>query len=126
VHNPDTALCIQSDTKSTKTKLHVASSVRGDSGKYTIEATNEFGTDKADFEVIVVDKPGPPGGPIVPTKITGDSVTLTWKPVEGKLEEHMCGSGSVIAVKIMMFYYYFLICLCQQMTVALKSMVSES
>jgi hypothetical protein len=73
---------LQSDTTSAGTKLHVATSERGDSGKYTITATNDFGTDKADIEVIVVDKPGPPGGPLTPSKINGDSITLTWKPPE--------------------------------------------
>jgi hypothetical protein len=75
-------LVLQSDTTSKGTKLHVSASVRGDSGRYTITATNDFGTDKADIEVIVVDKPGPPGGPLTPSKITGDAITLTWKPPE--------------------------------------------
>lgn len=60
--------------------MHVSVSERGDSGKYTITATNDFGTDKADIEVIVVDKPGPPGGPLIPSMINGDAITLTWRP----------------------------------------------
>lgn len=71
---------ISSTTNSTSTKLHISSTVRPDSGKYTITASNDFGSDKADIEVIVVDKPGPPEGPLNPTKLTGDSITFQWKP----------------------------------------------
>ncbi|ODM93780.1 Twitchin [Orchesella cincta] len=71
---------ISSTTSSTSTKLHISSTVRPDSGKYTITASNDFGSDKADIEVIVVDKPGPPEGPLTTPKSTADSITLAWKP----------------------------------------------
>ena len=54
--------------------------MRSDTGKYTVTATNDFGSDSADIEVIVVDKPGAPRGPLTPSKITGEAITLTWKP----------------------------------------------
>jgi len=43
-----------------KAALHIPSSVRGDTGKYTITAKNEFGEDSGDFNVVVLDKPSPP------------------------------------------------------------------
>ena len=55
-------------------------SVREDAGKYTIVAYNDYGRDSADIEVIVVDKPGPPVGPIQYTGTTQDSVSLAWNP----------------------------------------------
>ena len=32
------------------------------------------------MQVIVVDRPGPPIGPLAPTEITANTITLTWKP----------------------------------------------
>lgn len=32
------------------------------------------------LQVIVVDKPGPPIGPLTPTEITAHTVSLSWKP----------------------------------------------
>lgn len=72
---------ISSETTSSKTKLHIASSVREDSGKYTVSAVNDFGSDKADFEVIVVDRPGQPSN-FKPSKISGEAITLTWNEPE--------------------------------------------
>lgn len=54
--------------------------MREDGGKYTIVATNDYGRDSADIEVIVVDKPGPPTGPIQYTSTTQESVALAWNP----------------------------------------------
>lgn len=54
--------------------------MRDDSGFYTVTATNEHGKDSADIEVIVVDKPGPPQGPLQYTGTTQESVGLSWNP----------------------------------------------
>ncbi|XP_047491377.1 twitchin-like isoform X5 [Penaeus chinensis] len=61
-------------------RLFVDKSRREDSGPYTITAENAYGKDSADIEVIVVDKPSPPIGPLTPTEITAHTVSLTWKP----------------------------------------------
>jgi Immunoglobulin I-set domain len=37
-----------------KAILHIPSSVRGDTGKYTVKAKNEFGEDAGDFNIIVL------------------------------------------------------------------------
>jgi hypothetical protein len=73
-------LCFQTETKSDRTQLLIEKSVRDDSGTYTITATNEHGRDSADIEVTVVDKPGPPQGPLQYTGTTQESVGLSWNP----------------------------------------------
>jgi len=87
---------LQSDTNSSQTKLHVSASVRNDSGKYTITASNDYGSDKADIEVIVVDKPGAPTGPLTPTKITGDAITLQWEPPKDDGGAEINGKNNLI------------------------------
>lgn len=69
---------ISYDTRSDLTKLLVEKSTRPDSGKYTITAKNQYGSDSADINVIVVDKPGPPKGPLAYTQVTQESVSLAW------------------------------------------------
>lgn len=68
------------ETANDQTKLLIEKSTRDDAGKYTITATNENGKDSADIEVIVVDKPGIPKGPLTYSAINHDSVSLTWSP----------------------------------------------
>ncbi|KAF2885739.1 hypothetical protein ILUMI_20443 [Ignelater luminosus] len=68
------------ETTSEHTVFRIEASNRDDTGKYTILAKNEYGTDQADIEVIVVDKPGIPKGPLQYTETTQDSVSLSWNP----------------------------------------------
>ena len=60
--------------------MRIEKSTRGDSGKYTITARNEYGHDSADIEVIVVDKPGIPKGPLAYPITTQDSIQIAWHP----------------------------------------------
>lgn len=61
----------------------VDKSIRDDSGIYRVTAVNEHGRDSADIEVTVVDKPGPPQGPLQYTATTQESVSLSWnKPLD--------------------------------------------
>lgn len=71
---------LSTETKMDETKLSIEKSTRDDAGKYTITASNGHGKDSADIEVIVVDKPGPPKGPLSCTPVTHDSISLTWNP----------------------------------------------
>ncbi|XP_047102318.1 twitchin isoform X3 [Schistocerca piceifrons] len=71
---------ITAETASDNTHLRIDSSTRNDSGKYTVTAKNDFGKDSADIEVIVVDKPGCPKGPLQYTSVSQDSVSLAWNP----------------------------------------------
>ena len=71
---------LQMDTTPEYTTFHIPRSTRDDAGKYTVTATNPYGSDKGDLEVIVVDKPGAPRGPISYDQVTGTSVTMSWLP----------------------------------------------
>ena len=70
----------QAATTSDNTSLRVDASTRQDSGKYTITAKNDHGKDSADIEVVVVDKPGIPKGPLSYSNTTQDSIMLSWNP----------------------------------------------
>lgn len=62
------------------TKLQIRGTERDNSGRYTIKATNENGTDTVTVNVNVVGKPSAPEGPLNVTDIHADRVTLDWKP----------------------------------------------
>lgn len=61
-------------------KLHKPSAKRSDTGKYKVQLKNDSGADECDIDVIVLDKPGKPEGPLEATETTTDSVSLQWKP----------------------------------------------
>lgn len=52
------------DTNENGSTLTVRNAEREDSGVYTIIAKNKAGEDRSKVEVKVVDRPGPPGGPL--------------------------------------------------------------
>lgn len=62
--------------------LVIKEACRDDVGTYTIKLSNTAGEASADLSVIVLDKPGPPTGPIKLDDVTADSVVLTWNPPE--------------------------------------------
>jgi len=53
---------------------------RGDQGRYLITLKNPKGSDTATVNVIILDKPGSPEGPLEVTKITADGCKLAWNP----------------------------------------------
>ena len=59
--------------------LVIKEATRDDVGKYTIKLTNTAGEATTDISVIVLDKPGPPTGPIKIDEVTADSMILTWQ-----------------------------------------------
>ncbi|KAK6747288.1 hypothetical protein RB195_000476 [Necator americanus] len=67
-------------TTATTSELHIFSSVRGDTGLYTVTVENEHGKDKAQCTVTVLDVPGAPEGPLKANEIHKEGCTLTWKP----------------------------------------------
>lgn len=71
---------IWTETTSDETKLRIEKTTREDSGRYVITAKNDFGRDSADIEVTVVDRPGPPKGPLQYPAITQEQITLEWLP----------------------------------------------
>uniref|UniRef100_A0AAY4B5Q2 Titin n=1 Tax=Denticeps clupeoides TaxID=299321 RepID=A0AAY4B5Q2_9TELE len=62
--------------------LVIKEATRDDVGKYTIKLTNSAGEAATDIHVVVLDKPGPPTGPIKIDEVTADSMTLSWQPPE--------------------------------------------
>ena len=64
------------------TKLVVRGTTRANSGIYIIRATNEHGEDEAHVEVIVLDRPSPPGGPLLVENVHAEGATLKWRPPE--------------------------------------------
>ncbi|KAI5726324.1 hypothetical protein M8J76_000791 [Diaphorina citri] len=61
------------------TKLGVRMAQRADAGFYTVTAENINGKDSVEVEVIVLDKPSPPGGPLKVSNVHAEGVTLDWK-----------------------------------------------
>uniref|UniRef100_A0A671KGQ5 Titin n=1 Tax=Sinocyclocheilus anshuiensis TaxID=1608454 RepID=A0A671KGQ5_9TELE len=55
-------------------------SVRRDGGKFILTATNVGGFAKHVFNVKVLDRPGPPRGPLTVSDITAEKCVLTWNP----------------------------------------------
>lgn len=55
-------------------------SVAHDAGRYDITASNSSGTTKSFVNIVVLDRPTPPLGPVEMCDITEDSVSLKWIP----------------------------------------------
>uniref|UniRef100_A0A8C5SPX4 Titin n=1 Tax=Laticauda laticaudata TaxID=8630 RepID=A0A8C5SPX4_LATLA len=70
------------DIKSTDfaTSLSVKEAVRIDSGHYILLVKNVAGEKTASVHVKVLDRPGPPEGPVVITGTTSEKCMLAWKP----------------------------------------------
>ncbi|KHN73749.1 Twitchin [Toxocara canis] len=61
-------------------EIKIGSSVRGDTGTYTITVENEHGKDRASCTVTVLDVPEAPQGPVKIADINKEGCTLAWKP----------------------------------------------
>lgn len=70
---------IKIDNEDYLTKIHLTDTSRKYSGKYTIKAVNDSGQDEADVEIIILDKPGKPEGPLEVTDIHKEGCKLKWK-----------------------------------------------
>lgn len=55
-------------------------SVALDAGKYDITASNSSGTTKSFVNIVVLDRPSAPVGPVEMCDVTEDSVSLKWLP----------------------------------------------
>lgn len=59
-------------------KITLRESVAGDSGRYDITASNSSGTTKSFLNIVVLDRPSAPQGPVELFDVTEDSVSLKW------------------------------------------------
>lgn len=63
-----------------KSFLTLTNTIRKKSGRYTITASNESGTDEATININILDKPSPPEGPLEVSDVHADRVKLSWNP----------------------------------------------
>uniref|UniRef100_A0A3P8SSB5 Titin n=1 Tax=Amphiprion percula TaxID=161767 RepID=A0A3P8SSB5_AMPPE len=61
-------------------KITLRESIAGDSGRYDITASNSSGTTKSFVNIVVLDRPSAPLGPVELFDVTEDSVSLKWLP----------------------------------------------
>ncbi|KAK0143528.1 Titin [Merluccius polli] len=73
-----TRLNVSSTASSTTMRIKDAS--KEDSGKYTLTATSGAGTATEEITVVILDKPGPPTGPLKIEEVSSNYVTLSWEP----------------------------------------------
>ncbi|XP_051916314.1 titin-like [Hippocampus zosterae] len=64
----------------THTSLVIRESVRKDSGQYILTLQSTAGTATVAITCRVLDRPGPPAGPLQASGLTAEKVTLSWGP----------------------------------------------
>ena len=70
----------QYDTITGHTSLVIKDCNRRDSGIYTIQASNACGEKTVQIKVQILDKPGPPSGPVQFSRVTELHITCSWGP----------------------------------------------
>lgn len=71
---------ISSEVNADFTILKNKKAKRGDSGIYSLKLSNPEGYDTCTCRVLVIDKPGPPQGPIEVSDVTPETCSLSWRP----------------------------------------------
>lgn len=65
-----------------QTGLHIRHAAREHSGQYSIEASNSAGKFLGEINVVVLEKPDSPTGPVKIDEVSSDFVTISWEPPE--------------------------------------------
>lgn len=76
--------------KEHQSTIQISSSLRSDSGVYSISVQNEFGVDSAKCQVTVLDVPGTPEGPLSVSKVHKEGCTLAWNPPRKSILNYFC------------------------------------
>eukprot|EP00061_Rhincodon_typus_P018657 g47915.t1 len=73
---------INAETKDNRAVLMIKEACREDVGQYNIKLTNTAGEASENLSIVVLDKPGPPTGPVKIDDVTADSIIISWNPPE--------------------------------------------
>ncbi|XP_077990140.1 twitchin-like isoform X3 [Glandiceps talaboti] len=74
-------------TTSDTTSVTVEDAHRENGGIYKVTLANPSGMDSAEVKVTVLDAPGTPEGPLIASDVTGEVLTLSWKPPKEGADE---------------------------------------
>ncbi|XP_055900297.1 twitchin-like isoform X6 [Biomphalaria glabrata] len=88
---------IKFDIKPDMITLRCSKAELKDAGKYTLNLTNEKGSDSISMNVLVVDAPAKPEGPLEVKDITPESCILTWNPPKSTFSPYLEDGGSAVS-----------------------------
>ncbi|XP_038018450.1 immunoglobulin-like and fibronectin type III domain-containing protein 1 isoform X2 [Motacilla alba alba] len=71
---------IRVDKTDTCTTLSISSCDRRDCGDYKVRLKNDSGVLEINLQLVVIDKPQPPAGPIKIVESSANNITIQWKP----------------------------------------------
>uniref|UniRef100_A0A8C5WXH0 Titin n=1 Tax=Laticauda laticaudata TaxID=8630 RepID=A0A8C5WXH0_LATLA len=71
---------VNEENTENNTLLTIKEACKEDVGQYLVKLTNSAGEATEILSIIVLDKPGPPTGPVKMDEITADSITISWEP----------------------------------------------
>uniref|UniRef100_A0A8C4UFN7 Titin n=1 Tax=Falco tinnunculus TaxID=100819 RepID=A0A8C4UFN7_FALTI len=71
---------VNAESSENNTVLTIKEACREDVGTYLVKLTNSAGEAIQTLNIVVLDKPGPPTGPVKVDEVTADSITISWEP----------------------------------------------
>uniref|UniRef100_A0A8B9QM34 Titin n=1 Tax=Apteryx owenii TaxID=8824 RepID=A0A8B9QM34_APTOW len=71
---------VNAESSENNTLLTIKEACKDDVGAYLVKLTNSAGEATETLNIVVLDKPGPPTGPVKVDEVTADSITISWEP----------------------------------------------
>uniref|UniRef100_A0A8B9T2V5 Titin n=1 Tax=Anas platyrhynchos TaxID=8839 RepID=A0A8B9T2V5_ANAPL len=71
---------VNAESSENITVLTIKEACKEDVGAYLVKLTNSAGEATETLNIVVLDKPGPPTGPVKVDEVTADSITISWEP----------------------------------------------
>uniref|UniRef100_A0A8C3S4Y5 Titin n=1 Tax=Chelydra serpentina TaxID=8475 RepID=A0A8C3S4Y5_CHESE len=71
---------VNAESSENSTLLTIKEACKDDVGPYLVKLTNSAGEATETLNIVVLDKPGPPTGPVKIDEVTADSITISWEP----------------------------------------------